>query len=155
MLPVAIEASIHGAVEDGKLRLRYKSPFGDGELEPVPVANRGSVLNTMAPLNRLRGLAPGRRWQIALIDPMSAIPILSRANPKPRILNAEVKEETIEWPAGPGDANPLEVPCYVIYYRGEDDTRARTWVRQSDEMVLQQEASFGDLQLTLRRDLER
>jgi hypothetical protein len=148
--------SVAGKVRDGKLglHLHCKIPLFviDKDLEPVTVANRGSVLNPMQPLNRLRGLRPDQHWQIALFDPMSAVlaSLVPSAAPRLRILSAKVREETINWPQESADSAELSIPCLVIDYAG-DDSKARTWVRQSDGTVLQQEASFGGRRLTLRR----
>jgi hypothetical protein len=153
-LSFPVEGSVNGQVRDGKLVLRCRIPLFsvDKELDPVSVAERGSVLTTMQPLNRIHGLRAGQHWQIALFDPASAI--LPTANPKPRILSAEVVTGDLEIPPARPDFPALVIPCFVINYEGTD-SRARTWVRQSDSTVLQQEASFGNEQLTLRRDLER
>ena len=150
----ALDGVVLGQVRDGKLTVRCKIPLLsiDKEFEPVTVADRGSVLNTMQPLNRIHGLRSGQHWEIALFDPMSVV--LTPANPKLRTLSADVQTDVLELPQGPRGTLITNVPCFVINYQGAD-SRARTWVRQNDGTVLQQEASYGAEQLTLRRDLDR
>jgi len=45
-----------------------------------------------------------------------------------------------------------DVPCLVIKYTGDGDVNARTWVRESDGLVLRQEARQGGDLLSLERD---
>ena len=55
-----------------------------------------------------------------------------------------MKADTLKW-------DKKEVVCNVIEYRElGKEVAARTWVRKSDGLVLQQEASFG-FELVLRR----
>jgi hypothetical protein len=145
---------VHGRVQ-GEVReqhflpsVRIESPPGnvlyDKELDPVPVSARGSVLNPLHPLNRVTGLRPGQRWRMPLIDPLAAA--VRRPTTDVRFLDAEVLRGT-----EPLDWHGRAVPCLVIDYRG-DDTRARTWVRLLDGLVLQQEVTLQGERLLLQRE---
>jgi hypothetical protein len=124
-----------------------------GPLKPAlePVAyRRGSVLNSMHPVNRLTGLRPGQRWRVPLFDPLSdalrsAVP---NGSPEPAVqfLNAEVLPQTqlVEWDGAPQI-------CLVIEYSG-DEFFGRTWVRVSDGLVIRQEAKAHQEELVLRRE---
>jgi len=160
------KAKVDAYVLNGELVGRCKltdSPFGDIDrpLEPVPVSS-GQVLNPLMPVNRLRGVTPGRRWTIRKSDPLEdslkllfkelagKSPLLAGLVPKDgdAELLAEVKSnpETIALKDGE------KVVCWVIEYRGEG-VSARTWVSQSDGRVLRQEAErHGDVMRFERED---
>jgi hypothetical protein len=163
-----IKGSVSGPVRDGKLALRYKVPQFqiEDELPPIDVANRGSVLNTMQPLNRLHDLRPGQQWQIALFDPLSLIvdslagskladPLIGSipANLRVQTMDAEVREANLVWSQDVDQSSEV-IACLVIDYKRED-AQARTWVRKSDGMVLQQEAHFLNQEMILKRLLDR
>jgi hypothetical protein len=129
------------------------------DLERVPVSARGSVIDPLHPVNRIRGLRPGQRWQTPLIDPLAdsfngmvqkepalqALPMLKKSHGTP-ILYAEVL-------GGPRqiEYGGLYWGCLVIEYRGDDMT-AHTWVRESDGLVLKQDALFWGDHLILERN---
>jgi hypothetical protein len=166
-----VQGTIDGTVQDGQL-------LATGELvlqgqkqpllfDPVEMSGRGAVLNPLHPVKRIAGLQPGRSWTVRLFDPLS---VLSGARLKGapnanfllqlalqqarggdegnqfRTLTATVQPEPqlLAW----GDG---EVPCLVIEYRGGQDMTTRIWVRQSDGVVLQQEASSKGDRLLLKR----
>jgi hypothetical protein len=117
---------------------------------------RGSVLNPMHPVPRISGLRPGQEWRQPLTDPRSDIlrAVVARAlggqSPSfaapPAALLARVLPEPqmMEW-------NAESHLCLVIEYRGEEYT-ARTWVRQTDGMVLRQEADAHGETVVLQRE---
>lgn len=137
--------------------------------DSVPLTGRGSVLNPLHPVHRLRGLRPGREWSVPLFDPMVVLsgirfedegkndPIIALAGPlisrmlrdeggaKFRSLHAQVLHdpEALGW-------GTTEIACHVIEYRSGDMT-ARTWARQRDGLVLQQEVRFLGDRMTLKR----
>src|SRR5262249_17825290 len=83
---VEITADLHGRAENKRLtpHLRIAAPGFQFEpsLPPVEVPPRGSVLNPSQPVNKLRGLRPGQRWRIPVVDPLtdslkSALPSLA------------------------------------------------------------------------------
>jgi hypothetical protein len=139
-----------GDVEwDGK---KYALP-----LEPVPVSGRGSILNPLHPVNRIVGLRPGQHWRVPLVDPLAesvqamvqknpVFEILAKQVPRARTLEAEVLSDraTLSW-------HDSDVVCLVIEYR-QDDVLAHTWVRESDGLVLRQEASLWGETVTLERE---
>src|SRR5262249_31447781 len=57
-----LKGKVDGYVREGELFLHYKVPLLslDEHVAPINIANRGSVLNTMQPLSRLRGLHAGQ-----------------------------------------------------------------------------------------------
>lgn len=124
-------------------------------LKPVRVTSGGSVLNPLQPIHRLAGLRRGQQWEISLIDPLSDlahqyIKELTGASPATqlRVLHARVLPQIHLLPWG---GRTETVPCFVIQYEGED-TSARTWVRESDGLVLQQELTQGNQHYVLVRD---
>jgi hypothetical protein len=64
----------------------------------------------------------------------------------PTVLQARVLTEL-----QPMDWNGESHLCLIIEYRGEEHT-ARTWVRQSDGLVLRQEATAHGETLVLQRE---
>jgi hypothetical protein len=144
-LGFSVTADVTGEVRDGRLYPHFKIqyPLGTYEdtVQPVAVSERGSVLNPLQPVNRLQGLRAGQHWRLPLIDPLASV--LPGSRPDVRVLEADVSKGTLDWYG-------REVPCFVIDYRG-DDARARTWAREADGMVLQQEVSLGGESLILRR----
>jgi hypothetical protein len=129
----------------------------DLPLDPVPVSSQGSVLNPLHPINRVRGLQTGQRWQMPLVNPLNdslmallkkdpAAELLLRGQTGVRVLQAEVLPSTksLSWKG-------REVPCLVIEYHGED-LIARTWVRDGDGVVLRQELTLWGDQVILERD---
>ena len=129
--------------------LRLDSPLGKRELvlEPVPMSARGSALNPLHPVDRIRGLSLGMTWRIALVDPVrdALANLIPGMQAGPSYLQARVLPQfgTLEW-AG------QEETCYVIQYSGES-VEARTWVRVTDGAVLRQEARLNDDELILER----
>jgi hypothetical protein len=89
------------------------------------------VLNLLQPLNRMPGLYRGQRWQMPLIDPLVA----AGTGPRPatlRLVEAEVEEATLV-------RSLREVPCWMVVYSAHGEVLGRSWVRQLDAVVLQQE----------------
>ncbi|MBY0527579.1 MAG: hypothetical protein K2R98_29550 [Gemmataceae bacterium] len=146
-----LQGSITGQV-NGRLfeaQGRIESSLGSRDLKPEPIelTARASVLNPLHPVNRVTGLRPGQRWRMPVVDPMAAAmaTLFPGVRTGPRNLNAQVLAEPDELPW----INEL-VPCLVIEYRDADDPgadtwSARTWVRQSDGLVLRQEAQQQNL----------
>lgn len=156
-------------VRDGKLEpsgtATILGDHRDLQFDPVPMTGRGSVLNPLHPVHRLRGLRPGREWNVPLFDPMAMLSgvriegkgrndaiftmigqlLRDQGGPKVRSLHAEVLSETrsLSW-------GRTEIDCLVIEYRSGEMT-ARTWARARDGLVLQQEASFQGDRMTLKR----
>jgi hypothetical protein len=116
-------------------------------LEPTDPP-RGNVLNPMHPIPRITGLRPGQEWRQPLTDPRSDIirTIMPGLPESPPALQARVLMEPriIEW-------NGESHTCLVIEYSGDEYT-ARTWVRESDGMVLRQEAEAHGETLVLQRE---
>jgi hypothetical protein len=167
-----VSGHLDGAVKD-KMFLRHFHLIGPGgfefkpDLKPVPVSNRGSIFNPNQPVNKLRGLRLGQRWRIPMVDPLADIvkAAFSQAVPgfrlpDPPVLNAEVlpilktlphlelKPVTRGPPPTPRRSGEL---CLVIQYTS-DEISARTWVRESDGVVLRQEATQHSDTWILDRD---
>jgi len=150
--PVSLQAHVDGQVQGRRFEPRgwVEWPGGKKDLpsDPVALSAYGAMLNPLQPVNRILGLRPGQRWRMPLVDPVGAA--LSTVMPGfasgPRVLDAAVLPETrlLSW-------DSRDVPCLLIEYTGDNDVSARTWVRQSDGLVLRQEARLGDL-LSLERD---
>lgn len=134
------------------------------ELTGVHVAERGSVLNPLQPLHRLPNLRPGQRWSIPMVDPLAGTlhasakallgPNLAKAIQGEAgnltLLHAQVLSapQVLLWGR---EGEQQEIPCLVIEYEGED-IKCRTWVRQDNSLILQQEVKNRDRELILVRD---
>jgi hypothetical protein len=118
------------------------------KLQPVPVPERGTVLNTLQPVNRLTGLRAGQTWSVPRVDPLEYVMAAFRlgGRPRARYLDAAVATGTLSW-------DRQEVPCWRIDYSAPGQkVSARTWVRRRDGLVLMQEAHHQGLSLVLRRE---
>jgi hypothetical protein len=153
---VEVAARFKGEVKDGLFTPHLQIEGLPGgfldklKLKPVPVSAFGSVLNPMHPVNKLPGLREGQRWRIPKVDPMAfaagtLLANLAGDGGAPQFLEAEVRTDTLNWNGLPSD-------CFLIEYReaGEKVT-ARTWVRRSDSLVLQQLAREPAMELVLVR----
>jgi len=155
------QAHVEGTVQHGRFTphasINFNGAAIDLPLEPVEVSSQGSVLNPLHPINRVTGLQKGQHWQMPLVNPLNdslmallkkdpAAEFLLRSHAGVRILQAEVLPDTklFSWKGH-------EVPCLVIEYHG-DDLTARTWVRESNGLVLRQELSFWGDQVMMVRD---
>jgi hypothetical protein len=165
------QAVFFGEVRNGKLYRRGSVDLGLGKktdvtLDPLD-APTGSVLNPMHPVSKIKGLRPGRRWVMPIINPMSDAveptinalltnenlvgkagfkPIKLKLPEGPKFVNAEVLDETTMI-----KLNDKDHACRIIEYRG-DGQPARTYVRISDGAVMKQEATAFGKQITLRRE---
>jgi len=134
-----IKARVTGTVEN-----QYLIPRVEVESLKLPLGKKikvpGNVLNPMLLVNKYRGVRAGQHWQVPLLNPTSfkqlSIPSL----------DAEVSAAALGW-HGQG------VSCYRIdYHEPGKKVTARTWVRQRDGLVLQQEAEHQGRELILQRD---
>lgn len=160
-----VKGSLRGRIQNGMMSLHAEVflPAGFGghiekDLDPVAVKARGSVLNSMQPLNRLPGLRRGQHWQMPYVDPLADIiraaaaqvPGLSQlASPHETYLEARVLPETSPLERNDGKTT---VECLVVEYRG-DDLTAHTWVGREDDLVYEQEVTYaGDRWRMVRQD---
>jgi hypothetical protein len=161
-----VEVGVEGEVKGGQLWLRpvlyeadrRKGAPRDGyvkrplalDLAPVPVPERGAVLNSLQPLNRLTGLHEGQSWTVPRIDPLEyALAVFRKAAPTSHRLLAEVSADTIVY-------DGKDTLCWRIDYREpRSHVSARTWARQSNGLVVRQEARVQGLVLALSRDPRR
>lgn len=122
------------------------------DLPPTAVSYTGSVLMPLHPVNQISGLRPGQSWRQPLVDPLrDAFASLPGFTSGVRFLNARVlpQAEMLQW----GDS---ETSCLVIEYTDdENETRGRTWVQQSSNRVLQQEAILDDSRWLMTRESPR
>ncbi|HXG09424.1 MAG TPA: hypothetical protein VNK04_06515 [Gemmataceae bacterium] len=114
--------------------------------EPIDVRGHGNMLNPMHPWNRLLNVREGQTWHMTLFDPLQTSLGGFLGKGGVRRLEAGVLEGTQElyW-------DGKNVPCLVIKYKG-DKLEAQTWVRQSDGLVLRQEAERPGERLALERE---
>jgi hypothetical protein len=142
------DGQVHGRRFAAQGWMEFAGDKKDVNIDPVPLSTYGAVLNPLQPVNRIQGLRPGQHWRMPLLDPLSdAVAATLPGMPSgPRVLNAAVLPEIqrLAW-------DDQDVPCLVIEYTGEGDFSARTWVRESDGLVLRQEARQGEV-LILQRD---
>jgi len=124
-----------GQVADGVCDLSWKT---EGVVEPrhgsesLGVTYNGVVLLPLHPVERIRGLRPGRHWGCYLIDPLESTALLS-SGPKVVSINAKVRART-ETEQGK--------ECLVIEYQG-GDVSGTTWVDVKEDLVLRMEVSLG------------
>lgn len=115
------------------------------EMEPVTMPKRASILNTLAPVNKLAKVKKGQRWRIPMVDPLS---IFWKQSTRIQYLDAQVldKTEWLKW-----GTKKDYVPCLVIEYQG-DDISGHTWIQEVDGLVVRQEITQHGDKLELRRD---
>jgi hypothetical protein len=114
--------------------------------ESLEVSYNGVVLLPLHPLDRIRGLVPGRRWACNLLDPLESSALLS-SGPKVVWVHAEVlpRTENRLWNAQAKD-------CLVIEYHDRgDDVRGRVWVEVKEDRVLRMEVRLGQEQWVITR----
>lgn len=154
----SIEAQISGDVVNGIFTAHLRILNGEmvlwkQDLHPVEVSRGGSVLNPFQPLNRLNGLRHGQHWRVPMIHPLNEafqkhFKELTGSTVSDDLpwVEAQVlpQSQILEW-------RDEQVSCLVIEYQGED-TRARTWVRETDGLVIQQEVYKDRDHLLLVRD---
>ena len=151
-----------GTVSEGKLTTNiegsYTVPlFGTKPISrildsvPVPV---GQPLNPLQPVNRIRGVKPGRQWVVNESDPMKDVgeALVKELGPKlPDTQRAPLVGEVLS------EAQELHWgkhsdTCWVIEYRRDGELTARTWVRVSDSKVLKQEAFHKGETIAIERE---
>jgi hypothetical protein len=138
-----IKAKVVGKVQDQYLLPQVQVESGK-ETYTLPLNEKvkvpGNVLNPMLLVNKYRGVSAGQSWRVPLLNPTSF------KNLSIPFLDADVAEASLEW-------HGQIVPCFRIDYRepGKKVT-ARTWVRQRDGLVLQQEAEHQGREIILQRD---
>lgn len=140
---------IQGEVIDDIFEPTVLFPGFEHKLDKIPLRQQGSIVNPMHLVNRLRGLRPGQTWRITMLDPFRAVTEkfggdLGKGLTPPTLI-ATVKTETLTW-------DRKEIACCVIeYHEPGKEITARTWVRRSDGLVLQQEASQLGFEMILQR----
>lgn len=151
-----VNIKIEGKVEEQTFSPRWqiKSTLlgnHDFTTDPVAIHSHDSLLNPMQPWNRLLNVQKGQRWRMVLFDPLndSMSSMLPGKRPSALILEAGVLEATKEL-----NYEGNNVMCLIIEYRGEG-LKAQTWVRESDGLVLWQEAERQEGTRTERLVLER
>jgi hypothetical protein len=147
-------AEVGGEVTNGYFAGHYEIQLNEvyhkkGNLPPVEVSSQGSVLLPLHPVNKVRNLRPRQTWRMPLVDPLgdAMAALVPGSQPATTTLFAKVLPQTVvfDW------KNHGQHECYVIEYTN-DDFSARTWVRVSDELVLQQEATLAGDQWILERE---
>lgn len=117
-------------------------------LPEVSVPRGGAVLLPLHPVNRIRGLTPGRAWTMRAFDPVAdSLRALQGSDSEPRLLRARVRPQVEEF----SHARRIDEPCFVIDYTGEGLTAA-TWVSVRTGLVLLQEATLGKAHWAMYRD---
>jgi hypothetical protein len=144
-LPFAGERLIKAKII-GKVENHYLVPEAeyDGQKYKLPSSMKvkvpGNVLNPMLLVNKYNGVRAGQSWPVPLLDPTSF------RNLSVPLVHAEVAEASLDW-------HGQDVPCFRIdYHEPGKKVTARTWVRQRDGLVLQQEAEHNGRELILLRD---
>jgi hypothetical protein len=156
---VSGRAVLEGAVTNGKFTGTYVYDImldkdGDvyhkeGKLPPVAVSSQGSVLMPLHPVNHVRGLRPGQSWHMPLVNPLGdalLAALVPGSEPGTSTVFAKVQPQTRTLQSG-----KQETECFVIEYKS-DDLNGRTWVRVSDGLVMQQEATLSGDTWILQRE---
>jgi hypothetical protein len=115
------------------------------EMEPVAMPKRASILNTLAPVNKLAKVRKGQHWRIPMFDPLT---IFWNKSPRMQYLDAQVLDKTV-WVKWGTRKDPA--PCLIIEYQG-DDISGHTWIQEEDGLVVRQEITQHGDKLELRRD---
>jgi hypothetical protein len=167
---VEVNGHVDGKVENEQFspHFRLTSAGLDFKWDPKPVrvSVRGSVLDPLQPVNKLRGLRFGQRWRMPLVKPLAetlnavAAQYLPGFDRQLSEVEAEVLPEFRSLPKlkvkpMTTDATPTPrrsgLQCFVVKYRG-DDLLAYIWVRERDDVVLRQEVTMNNETLILDRD---
>jgi hypothetical protein len=154
-----LEARLPPTNPDAQVVLNFEAPVTHGHLwpvwyldsgerrdEPVPLSARGNILVLTQPMNRVIGLRAGQRWHLpqlnllAFLTQPAGVPVCT--------VEAVVGEGELMWFS-------QKVPCFIIDYLGDEPTRARTWVRKRDGLVLQQEFTHGDRRFLIERQSQQ
>ncbi len=135
-----------GKVAHQKMQRHFRLNGEEFGLNEIDLSRSQKIVNPLHLLNRLRGLRTKQTWTIPLLDPLRNA-IDGAANMTVPELIAIVEEDTLTWEKN-------EVACHKIEYRkrGKEEVMARTWVRKTDGLVLQQDAC-DDFNLVMRRGL--
>lgn len=157
-----IKAELDGKVVDSKFQGHYKVSLPaniplppdvgkrlEGDIQPVTLSYNGSVLCPYHPVNRIRGLRPGQKWRVPLVNPVEEVIQHSflGSNQKPRFIDAHVLPQP---QLLPDSEQPIR--CLVIEYDSEE-LQPRTFVQQNTGLVLRQEALVsGGQRLIIQRD---
>jgi hypothetical protein len=155
MVAVKLEGHMHGEVQDHQFfpHVSVSSPTSlEWGLPSVKLSSGGTVLNPLQPVNRIWGLRKGQTWRVPLVHPLfdavsaELAAIVNFKTSEPRFVDATVLPKThmLEW-------KHEQVPCLVIDY-ANDEMTARTWVRESDGLVLRQEVEEHGIKLAMQRD---
>jgi hypothetical protein len=158
----SITVKLVGTVNEGKLTTHFDGSLIIAGLHMRPISRpldavpvpTGQPLNPLQPVNRIRGVKPGRQWVVNESDPMKDVgeafekelglklPDTQRAPLVGEVLT-EAKE--LHW-------GKHTDTCWVIEYRRDGELIARTWVRVSDSKVLKQEAFHKGETIAIERE---
>jgi hypothetical protein len=148
-----VSLDIDGQVISGRLRSEGRLALKSGKgyqrpLPEVPISRGSSVLLPLHPVNRLRGISPGQRWRMAVLDPLKDLSdSLLGGTSRPQFLNARVRPELEDFSHG----QRLGTSCMVIDYTGDDFTGS-TWVARDRGLVLRQEVTIEGRRWEMNRD---
>jgi hypothetical protein len=160
--------NLTGRIEDGKVIWSGEIDVpGVGKITPMfePIdAPKGSILNPLQPLPKIKYVRPGRRWRMPIIDPLADavepaikatlekyvpgqnLDVKKLLGARPTHLDAEVLNETAKI-----ILNGIPFECRIIEFRGEGSV-ARTYVRMTDGAVMRQEATTRGESIVLQRE---
>jgi hypothetical protein len=143
-----IRAEVRGGKFTPTLEVTSRErPWLKRTLPEADAASGGWVFLPLQPVNRIRGLRAGQRWQVLVLDPLAAsLGGLMQSPGGPHYLSAHVAARLERYTGG----KRRGAPCLVIEYAGE--IPARTWVEQSTGLVLRQEATLDGKRWVLNRD---
>lgn len=153
--PLAAEIKFDGEVREKTFHPQLAVLVGGLDVnpfpaEPFPVAESGSILNPMHLVHKISGLRAGRNWPMPLMDPLRAAPSAVQGLLPANISIVKQVIATVTTEDLPLGAT--FVPCFKIEYAQPGERPlAKTWVRRSDDAVLQQWASYEGIEYTLQR----
>jgi hypothetical protein len=144
--------AISGKVDNGIIKLEAWGIF-QGKRTKLDLSTFGipseikisrNILNPMHMLNKINGLREGQEWVIQLME-VKGFDSVSLP-----FLLAKVSSQTLSW-------HGRDILCFLIEYREQNRQRvhARTWVRQRDGLVLQQQAEYMGYELLIQREKDR
>jgi hypothetical protein len=155
---IAVRGLVTNGVLTGRGELKSNLINAAGDLDPIPVPDKGQPLNPLQPVNRLGNVRGPQRWEVHESNPLQdAVRDLMKkklAEFGVRLPEEKAKDSLVaqvDRTQRTLNVKGEDVACWVIEYRRTEPV-ARTWVRASDGKVLRQEAFEKGESLTFERE---
>jgi hypothetical protein len=148
-----LKSNVEGDMEAGRIVPRLSRELAPLRklAQDLPSIQSGEVvLFPLHPVNRHRGLFPGKSWHARLLDPLSTldhsvVSLAGHTGDLP-LLVARVRSKE-EWIVHKG----RDVACLVIDYSG-DYANLTTWVARKTGLVMRQDAKLENVHWVMKRE---